>query len=199
MRNAILLGCLLTVTAGAGGGEFNKKLSIGDTAPTWKDLPGTDDKKHSLDDFKAKELVIVCFTCNSCVYSKDYEDRMIALAKKYAEKVGFIAINVNTIAEDRLDAMKKNAEKKKFPFPYVYDESQRTGRDYGATYTPEFFVLNKERKIAYMGALDDKSNEAEVKRKYLETAVEALLKGQKPPNAETAAFGCLVRYKRMRD
>jgi peroxiredoxin len=180
-------------------GKFNKVLSIGDAAPVWKDLPGTDDKKHSLDALREREFVVVVFTCNSCACSEEYEERIIAFAKKYAPKVALVAINVNTIADDRLDAMKKKAEKKKFPFPYLYDETQKIGTAYGAKYTPEFFILNKERKVVYMGAMDDKSKEADVQHKYLEDALDALLKGNKPPIEETAAFGCLVRYKRMRE
>jgi len=180
-------------------GEFNKTLKLGDQAPVWKELPGTDDKKHSLADHAGKEFVVVVFTCNSCACSEEYEDRIIAFAKKYEGKVALVAINVNTIADDRLDAMKKRAKKKKFTFEYLYDESQKSAKDYGATYTPEFFVLNKERRIAYMGAFDDKTNLPDVKEKYLEPAIEALLKGEKPVKEETAARGCMIRWKRIRD
>ena len=180
-------------------GEFNKTLNIGDAAPVWKNLPGTDGNKHSLADHAGKELVVVVFTCNSCACSEEYEDRIIAFAKKYEDRVALVAINVNTILDDRLDAMKKRAEKKKFPFEYLYDESQKTARDYGATYTPEFFVLDKARKVAYMGAMDDKTNADAVKEKYLELAVDAVLKGEKPATRETIPHGCLVRYKRVRE
>lgn len=193
-------GCLcvmvLFVPLTVWAGEFNKTLNIGDAAPPWKNLPGTDDRKHSLADLQAKEFVVVVFTCNSCACSEEYENRIIALSKKYAEKVAVVAINVNTIAADNLDAMKKKAEKKKFPFLYLYDDSQQIGTAYGAKYTPEFFVLNKERKIAYMGSLDDKSKEEDVKNKFLDDALSALLKGERPAKQETPAFGCLIRYKR---
>jgi peroxiredoxin len=190
---------ILLLPAFLNAGEFNKVLKLGDAAPAWKDLPGTDGKKHSLADHASKELVVVCFTCNSCGCSEEYEDRIIAFAKKYQDRIAFVAINVNTIPEDRLDAMKKKAEKKKFPFEYLYDETQKIAKDYGATYTPEFFVLTKDRKIAYMGAMDDKTNPADVKEKYLESAVDALLKGDKPAKGETIAHGCLIRWKRTRD
>src|SRR6185369_2376514 len=112
--------------------------------------------------------------------------------KKNPEKVALVAINVNTIPEDRLDAMKKKAAKKKFPFAYVYDESQQIAKDYGATHTPEFFVLTKDRKIAYMGAMDDRTKVEDVKEKYLEAAVDSVLKGEKPAKSETNARGCLI-------
>jgi peroxiredoxin len=190
---------LLLVAGVASAGEFNKTLKLGDAAPAWKELPGTDDKKHALADLKDKELVVVVFTCNSCATAQEYEDRLIAFAKRRPEQVALVAINVNTIPEDRLDAMKKKAAKKKFPFEYLYDESQQIAKDYGATRTPEFFVLNKERKVAYMGAMDDRTNVEDVKEKYLEAAVDTLLKGGKPAKAETLAQGCLIRWKRTRD
>lgn len=192
LRTVLVFGLL---PAACLAGEFNKTLSVGDAAPVWKDLPGTDGKKHSLVDH-ADQVVVVVFTCNSCPVAESYEDRVIAFAEKYKDKVAVVAINVNTIPDDRLDAMKKRAEKKKFPFEYLYDETQKIARDYGATFTPEFFVLTKDRKIAYMGAMDDKTKADEVKEKYLEAAVDAVLKGNKPAKAETVAHGCLIRFKR---
>ena len=124
-------------------------------APAWIDLPGTDGKKHSLADLKDKPVVVVVFTCNSCPVGRTYEDRIIEFAKKHAapdSKVALVAINVNTIEEDRLPKMQERAKEKGFPFLYLFDESQRIARDFGAMYTPEFFVIDKDRKIAYMGA-----------------------------------------------
>ncbi len=188
---------LLLFTCPVFAGEYNPTLNIGDAAPAWTDLPGTDGKPHSLADFKDKEAVVVAFTCNSCPVATDYEDRIIALAKKYAGpggRVGLVAINVNKIEEDSLPRMKERAEAKGFTFPYVFDETQKIARDYGATFTPEFFVLDRQRKIAYMGGMDDNSNPAEVKTNYLDPAVDAVLAGMKPITAETVARGCMVRY-----
>jgi len=199
MRLLAFAICLFLSPAAAVAGEFNKKLNLGDSAPAWKDLPGTDGKKHSLADHASRDLVVVVFTCNSCACSEEYEDRIIAFATTHKDRIALVAINVNTIPEDRLDSMKRKAEKRKFPFEYLYDESQQIARDYGATYTPEFFVLDKGRKVAYMGAMDDKTKADAVKERYLELAVESVLKGQKPAKAETPARGCLIRWKRSRD
>jgi peroxiredoxin len=180
-------------------GEFNKKLNVGDPAPEWKDLPGTDGKHHSLAEFKDKDVVVVVFFCNSCPIANDYEGRLVAFGKKHAgpdSKVALVAVNVNTIPEDRLDKMKTRAEKKKYNFAYLYDETQKIAKDFGANYTPEFFVLDKDRKIAYMGAMDDRSNEADAKVNYLEPAVDAALKGEKAPKGETLARGCMIRFKK---
>ncbi len=95
-----------------------------------------------------------------------------------------MAINVNKVPEDLLPQMRERAEAKGFDFPYLFDETQQIGRDFGANFTPEFFVLDKDRKIAYMGGMDDSSLEDMVKSNYLEPAVEAVLAGTAPETAE---------------
>lgn len=199
MSRFVALGLSLVLCGSLCAGEFNKKLNVGDPAPVWKDLPGTDGKTHSLTDLKDKDAVVVVFHCNSCPIANDYEDRLITFTKKHCApdaKTALVAINVNTIPDDRLDKMKVRAEKKKYNFPYLYDESQKIAKDFGAQYTPEFFVLNKDRKVVYMGAMDDTSNEREAKVNYLEPALEAALKGEKLPKGETLARGCMIRFKR---
>lgn len=183
----------------ASAGEFNKKLNVGDAAPAWENLPGVDGKTHSLADLKGKDAVIVVFTCNSCPIAVAYEDRIIAMTKKYAgpdRKAAVVAINVNVVPQDKLPAMIEHAKERGFNFPYLIDESQKIAKDYGATYTPEFFVLDKNRKIAYMGAMDDTSQAENVKVKLLEPAIDAVLKGEKPDKGETLARGCMIRYVR---
>src|SRR5262249_10433880 len=127
-----------------------------------------------------------------------YEDRIIAFAKKYKDKVAMVALNVNDGEEESLPKMKAHAQEKGFSFVYLRDPEQKIGRALGATKTPEFFVLNKERKIVYMGALDDELNPRKVTEKYLENAVEAVLKGEKPAKAETPAYGCGIPYRKVK-
>jgi peroxiredoxin len=200
-RHGLALLALAVLGGTLSAGKYNDKLSPGDAAPAWADLPGVDGRKHSLADLKDKEVVVVVFTCCSCPAATDYEDRIIAFANKHAgrdDKVALVAINVNTVEEDRLPQMKERANKKGYRFPYLFDESQKIGRDYGAQYTPEFFVLNRDRKVIYMGAMDDRDDPARVKENYLEAAVRAALQGEKPANAETVARGCRIRYERKR-
>jgi len=198
-----LVAVALLIVGAASAGQFNDKLSVGDAAPAWKDLPGTDDQKHSLADLKAKEVVVVVFTCNSCPIAVRYEDRIIALAKKYASgadsKVAVVAINVNVIDEDRLPKMKEKAKAKGYNFAYLFDETQKIAKDFGATYTPEFFVLNKERKVVYMGAMDDANKAEEAKVDHLGPAIEAALKGDKLETKETRARGCKIRFARPKN
>jgi hypothetical protein len=95
--------------------------------------------------------------------------------------------------------MKKRAEKNKYSYAYLYDPSQEIARKYGANYTPEFFVLNAERKVVYCGALDDKNKAVDAKTNYLEAAVSATLSGQKPATTETLARGCKIRFNKKND
>ncbi|HXT58009.1 MAG TPA: thioredoxin family protein [Pirellulales bacterium] len=197
---AVMVSGWAALSGRAGAGEYNETLSIGDRAPAWKDLPGVDGRKHSLSEIDA-ELVVVVFTCNSCPIAADYEDRIMALAKKYAAepgKLAVVAINVNLVAEDSLPKMKQRAEQKGFPFAYLFDESQKIAKDYGAAFTPEFFVLDKDRRVAYTGGMDDSSDPARVKIKYLEPAIEATFAGKKPQTQETVARGCRIRYAPQR-
>jgi thiol-disulfide isomerase/thioredoxin len=185
------------LVSASSAGEFNPVLSIGDAAPDWKDLPGIDGKKYALADFQDRDTVVLFFICNSCDVVAAYEDRILELAKKYGgPNCAFVAVNVNKVPEDNLEAMKKRADEKKYPFVYLFDESQKIAKDYGANWTPEFFILDKARKVVYMGGIDDQSNPQLVKKKYLEPALEAVAKGGKPQQAESAAIGCAIRFER---
>lgn len=194
----VVVVCLAVSPAIAG--EFNKKLSIGDQAPAFTGLDGVDGKSHSLSDYKDKDVVVVIITCNHCPVAVAYEDRIIDFTKKYAgkgdSKVAVVAINVNNGEADRMPKMKERAKEKGFNFDYIYDPSQKIGVELGATRTPEFFVLNKERKIVYMGAMDD--NQGNPKVSYLAPAVEAALKGEKPAKTETQPKGCGVQYEKKK-
>jgi peroxiredoxin len=193
-----LTGAILLSASVACAGEFNEKLSIGDAAPVWKELPGTDDKPHALADLPAGKLVAVVFTCNSCPVAAGYEDRLIDFAQRRAEQVEVVAINVNKIPEDGLDKMKERATQKKLPYAYLFDASQQIAKDYGAGTTPEVVLLDRERKVVYMGAFDDSSDAEKVAVKYLDAAVDAVLAGQKPETAETSPHGCRIRYENAR-
>lgn len=204
MRSAIAIAavCLLLVAGKSSfAGEFNEVLSIGDAAPSWSDLPGTDGKKHSLADYKSKDFVVLVFTCATCPTAVDYEDRINDLAKRMggeSGKVAVVAVCVNRVKGDQLPDLTERAKNREFAFDYLYDESQKIAKDYGAIFTPEFYVLNKDRKVIYMGALDDVTDASKVTKKYVEDAIAANSKGMPVPVAETIARGCRVRYARER-
>lgn len=177
-------------------GKFNKKLSVGDAAPVWSDLPGIDGKTHSLKDYKSK-LLLVIFTCNQCPVASGYQERLSIFAQDYKDKdVSVVAINVNRGKAESLERMAKRAEKASFTFDYLKDEGQASAKAYGARTTPTMFLLDADRKIVYMGTLDDNwQAEAAVKNHYLLDAVNAALAGKKPEVAETLANGCEIPYE----
>jgi len=175
---------------------------IGDEATDFS-LTGTDDKQHSLSDYSDAKGFIVIFTCNHCPYAKAYEDRIVALDKKY-KKLGYpvIAINPNDASvqpEDSFDLMKVRAQEKGFTFPYLVDENQEIYPQYGATKTPHVFVLQKENGkniVKYIGAIDNNHEDAnDVSEKYVEAAVDALLKNEPIKQTETVAIGCTIKVK----
>lgn len=173
-----------------------KSLEVGDPAPAWSKLEGVDGKKHSLADLKEAKAVAVVFTTNHCPVAKAYEDRLVALHKQYADKgVALVAINVNNNEADRLPKMKERAEEKGFQFDYLYDSSQKIGRAFGATVTPHAFLLDGNRKVVYMGAIDDNQDEDKVENHYLKDAIDAVLAGNAPEPATTKQFGCGIQYE----
>jgi thiol-disulfide isomerase/thioredoxin len=204
MRRVLLavVALSLCLSAQVWAGKYNKQLSVGDAAPTWSGLEGVDGKTHALEDLNDKDVIVVCFTCNTCPYAVDYEDRLIALAKKFAGEGGkcaVVAINPNLVNDDLLPAMRDRAKQKGFNFTYLHDASrQQVARSYGATYTPEFVVLNKDRKVVYLGAMDDSPDGKKITKRYVEDAVTAALAGKLPEITETPAVGCAVRFVRDR-
>lgn len=173
---------------------------IGDTARDFN-LKNVDGKMVSLASMKKAKGYIVIFTCNHCPYAIAYEDRIIALHKKY-EKMGYpvVAINPNdkdVSPSDSYADMKKRAKSKKFPFAYLYDETQEIARAYGATRTPHVYLLDKDRVVRYIGAIDDNHEEPEaVKERYLESAIDALRSGKDVATKETKAIGCTIKWKK---
>ena len=189
--------------------SYAAKLKIGDAAPKWSGIIGTDGKKHGLAEHKKAKLIVIAFTCNSCPVARAYEDRLVALQKDYKPKgVQVIAVNVNNIPPDSFELMKQRAagkdlgawrtKKGPFNFPYLYDRSQKIGRDYGATHTPHVFVLDQKRKIGYMGAIDDKQAVKKVKEHHVRSALDALLAGKKPPKPVTKQFGCTIKWDKKK-
>ncbi|SMG27689.1 Peroxiredoxin [Marivirga sericea] len=171
---------------------------VGDIAMDFS-LKNIDGEKVSLDSYEDAKGFMIIFTCNSCPYSVAYEDRIIALHEKYAAKgVPVIAINPNDDVkspEDSFAKMIERAEEKGFPFPFVYDETQEITKAYGATNTPHVYVLNAERKVKYIGAIDNNTKSAEnADKKYVEDAVDAVLNEKEVPEKKTKAIGCTIKW-----
>jgi len=197
---ALGLVVLSLIAMPAIGGKYNKAISVGDKAPDFAGLPALNadgtDTSLTLSDIK-NDVVVLVFLGNHCPVVKAYEDRLIDFTSAYKEKgVKVVGVCVNDIEEDRLPGIKKYMKDKGSNYVYGYDESQAIGHAYGAVVTPQFFVLDKERKIRYTGAMDDSQLEAKVTKNYLRDAVDAVLKGETPKVEETRAQGCGVKYKK---
>lgn len=176
---------------------------VGDKVEDFK-LKNIDGKILSMADYIDAKGLIVIFTCNHCPFSVAYEDRIIDLHKRYADK-GYpvIAINPNdakTQPDDSFDKMKERAKKKKFPFAYLHDETQEIAKRFGATRTPHVYVVSKKETdfiVEYIGAIDDNSNEPQnVKTKYLENALNELIEGKAVSQNFTKAIGCTIKWKK---
>jgi peroxiredoxin len=178
---------------------------VGDKAADFK-LKNVDGKLVSLADNKTAKGYIVVFTCNTCPYAQAYESRIIALHQKYASQ-GYpvVAINPNDPAAapgDSFAAMQTKAKSKKYPFPYLLDETQQVAQLYGATRTPHLYVLTRqgtgnEFKVSYIGAIDDNSEDAKlVKTKYVENAMTEILAGKPATTSSTKAIGCSIKWRK---
>jgi peroxiredoxin len=184
-------------------GDFNlatNNLKIGSSAPDF-DLPGVDGKKYSLSSFADKKALIVIFSCNHCPYVQAYEGRIKQIQSDYASKgVSVVAINSNEdtrYPEDSFENMKKRAAEQKFNFLYLRDEDQSVARAYDATHTPEIFLFDKERKLAFHGKIDDNWQEPNrVQNHYLRNAIDELLAGKEISVPETFTIGCTIKWKK---
>ncbi len=182
--------------------SLNKGYDVGDTATDFK-LKNVDGKMVSLADYKDAKGFIVIFSCNTCPYVVAYEDRMIELHNKYAKK-GFpiIAINPNdpeVSPGDSFEKMQERAKEKNFPFAYVFDEKQDIFPQYGATRTPQVYLLEKTNNgniVRYIGAIDDNFRDATaVQDRFLEDAVDAIINKKEVPVKTTRAIGCTIKVK----
>ena len=177
-------------------------LKVGDTAPNFS-LKNIDGKMVSLTTGDNIKGYVIIFTSNSCPYSALYEDRLIAIQSKYASQ-GFpvIAIQSNnpkTATDDSFEKMKERANEKAFNFPYLMDTNdQETVRLFGATNTPQVYILKKEQaifKVAYIGAIDNNSrNPSDATKRYVEVALDQLLAGQPVETPNTKAIGCVIKH-----
>jgi len=193
---SVLFGLMLVPFA------LGQGYDIGDEAMNFR-LKNVDGSYVSLSDYSDEKGAIVIFTCNHCPYAQAWEQRIINIDKKFDPK-GYpvIAIQPNDPElqpQDSYENMKKRAKKKNYTFPYLIDETQQVYRAYGATATPHVFVLENESgdfMVRYIGTIDDNYKDAnKVEKRYLASAVNALLEGEKPDPQKTKAIGCSIKDK----
>lgn len=173
-------------------------LEIGDNAPAFS-LPATDGKVYSLNDFDHFDTLVLFFTCNHCPYVTGSDEETRKTAEKYKSKgVGFVAINANsknTYPEDSFEMMVKRMEEHHFPWIYLYDESQKSAKSYGALKTPHFYVFNKERKLIYTGrGVDSPRDTSKMSINDLDRTLEELVEGKPISVPVTNPIGCNIKW-----
>ena len=181
-------------------GPTNPGLKVGDIAPDFQ-LKSTSGKLVTLKDYKNVKGYIVIFTCNTCPYAQAYEQRIIDLHNKMAPMgwpvVAIMPNDPSVQPGDGFDKMVERAKEKKYPFEYLLDEGQKVFPAYGAVRTPHVFFLDKDRKVRYIGGIDDNSeDETLVTRRYVEEAIAAVEKGGEPEPNLTKAVGCMIKVKK---
>ncbi|WP_194775238.1 thioredoxin family protein [Pararhodonellum marinum] len=197
---SIVLSGLFALSAMA---QESTGYKVGDKAADFslKDVRG---EMVSLSNYEDAKGFLVIFSCNTCPYVVAYEDRMIELHEKYAEK-GYPVIAINSNDDkvspgDSFEKMQERAKAKNFPFPYVYDKSQEVIKTYGATRTPHVYILNKSGEdyvVEYIGAIDNNYQvPSAVTEPYVEKALAELMDGKKVSRNSTKAIGCTIKWTR---
>jgi peroxiredoxin len=172
-------------------------IQIGDPAPAFT-LPDTDGAEHS--PAGGEGPTVVAFTCNHCPYALAWHDRLLDVARDYADRgVRLLLVNPNDAERyprDSFEAMKERvAADGGWPAPYLRDESQEVARAYGARTTPDLFVVDAEGTLRYRGAPDADYEGPQQRAAWLREALDALIAGRDPERQETEPVGCSVKWK----
>ena len=162
-------------------------------------LPDTGGETRSLPSGPAEaQATVVIWTCNHCPYALAWHDRLVEVAENYGERgVRFLAVNSNDAERypaDGPDAMRERFERERWPFPYLWDQSQQAAREWGARTTPHLFVLDPELRIVYEGAPDADHRDPSLRAEWLREALDAVLEGDEPP-ASTEPVGCSIKWR----
>jgi peroxiredoxin len=177
----------------------SKAAQSGVPCPDFR-LPGVDGKTHARDDFAPSRVLVVMFICNHCPYVQAVEDRIIALAREFGPRgvqlVGICSNDAATYPDDAFDKLAERWRTKNYGFPYLHDESQAVARDFGAVCTPDIYVYDQDRRLAYRGRIDDSwKDETKVTRRELAAALEALVGGGRPSPEQKPSVGCSIKWK----
>ena len=207
MKMLLSLALCFAFAATAPALDLPPTLALGQAAPNFK-LPGVDERDWALADFAAAKALVVVFTCNHCPAAQAYEGRLKKLVDDYKPLgVAIVAISPNDPKSIRLDElgytdlsdsfaeMKTRAKDENFNFPYLYDgENETASRAYGPVATPHAFLFDAQRKLRYVGRIDDAERESLVQSRDLRLALDAVLAGREPAVAQTKAFGCSTKW-----
>jgi len=203
----------LSIAAAVSAAPEVKTLEIGAKAPNFR-LPGVDGKTHRLAEYDKAKVLVIVFTCNHCPTAQAYEERIKKLVTDFKDKgVALVAISPNdptavrldelgyTDLSDSLEEMKIRAKDKGYNFPYLYDgDKQEVSKAYGPMTTPHVFVFDGERKLRFVGRVDDNERQPDkVVSQDTRNAIEALLAGKPVPVEKTKTVGCSIKWSDKRD
>jgi len=165
-------------------------------------LPSVDGKTYSLSSFNESRVLVVLFICNHCPYVQAIEDRLIALQREFKNQsvqlVGICSNDSTDYPDDSPANLLKRWRDKDYQFPYLIDETQQAAKAFAAVCTPDLYVFDQNRKLAYRGRLDDNWQFAEqVTRRDLAEAIKALLAGISPDSAQVPSMGCSIKWKKQ--
>ena len=176
-------------------------IALGTKAPDFV-LPDTvSGTELSLENIKGEIATVIMFICNHCPFVKHVNEELVKLANDYKSKgIGFVAINSNDVINHPDDSpvlMTKVAKQLKYPFPYLYDESQETAKDFEAACTPDFFIYDKDLQLVYRGQLDNSrpGNEIPVTGKDIRQALDSLISNEPVPQEQRPSIGCNIKWK----
>jgi peroxiredoxin len=176
-------------------------LDLGISAPDFQLPDVAANRTVSLNTFRDKKLLLVMFICHHCPFVKHIKSELARIGDDYASKdIGIVAISSNDPAvssEDSPEGLKRMVADWQLHYPVCYDESQAVAKSYAAACTPDFFLFDQDRRLAYRGQLDDSrpGNEKPVTGKDLRAAIDALLAGHAPNPEQKASLGCNIKWK----
>lgn len=162
-------------------------------------LPDTGGREHRLSDLVAEGPAVVVFTSNQCPYARAWHRRLVDVARDYAPRgVQTVFVNANDPerhAADSLDGMRERVAAEEWPGPYLRDDSQEVARDFGASVTPDVFVVDGEMRIRYHGAPDEDHEDPAANALWLREALDDVLSHVELRRPETEAIGCTITWK----
>ncbi|HOY42483.1 MAG TPA: thioredoxin family protein [Chitinophagales bacterium] len=177
------------------------RIPLGFKAPDFRLLDTVSDAHLSLNELKGEIATVIMFICNHCPYVKHVNQQLVSLANDYMAKgIAFIAISSNDVVnypQDGPELMKANAKEEKYPFPYLYDETQEVAKAYHAACTPDFSIFDKDLLCVYRGQLDDSrpKNDSISDGKDIRAALDNILAGNPVSEKQIPSLGCNIKWK----